>query len=175
MLGLMTVVFLSACGDKKQEVIVENDNVNVEQVNEDLNEENVENSDENLEIDDSETEYTKSSLRIEDLEQIDDVLFPVSYNYEVYKWEDEDTSDSGTYTYPENVDHSLLLPIHADVVSREVVSSSIEDGMIYTIVNATLKDDSVVSILYINDPVTLKYIAASVNGDSETTLYSFVY
>lgn len=174
MLGLLTVVFLSACGDKNVDnTDVQNDNANVEQVNEVSGNENV---DENVNEESSNgTEYTKTSLTIEDLDQIDETMFPVSYDYETYKWEDENTSDSGSYTYPENVDHKLLLPIHADVVSREVVSSGIEDGMIYTIVNATLQDDSVISILYINDPVTLQYIAASVNSDTETTLYSFVY
>ena len=100
---------------------------------------------------------------MDDLDRIDDTLFPVSYNYETYRWEDEDKSDSGSHTYPEDIDHHLLLPIHEKMESREVVSSGIEDGMIYTIVNATLQDGSVVSILYINDPVTLQYIAASVN------------
>ena len=180
MLGLMTVVFLSACGNKDVEnTDVQNDNTDVEQVNEVLDENEVdtvegdvdnESSDEN-----NSNGYTKSSLTIEDLDQIDATLFPLSYNYETYSWEDEDTSDSGSFTYPEGVDHSLLIPIHEQMESREVVSSGIEDWMIYTIVNATLKDGTVVSILYINDPVTLKYIAASVNWDTETTLYSFVY
>lgn len=173
MLGLMTVVFLSACGNKEVENSdVQNDNTDVEQVN-DVSEEEVNVSEEvNVE---SDNEYTKSSLTVDDLNEIDNMLFPVSYNYETYKWDDEGTSDSGSYTYPEDVDHSLLLPIHKDMESREIVSSGIEDWMIYTIVNATLKDGSIVSILYINDPVTLRYIAASVNGDAETTLYSFVY
>lgn len=174
----MTVVFLSACGDKKVEenTDVQNNDTNVEQVNEVSVEDEVNTPEEDVDSESSnDNGYTKSSLTIEDFDQIDDTLFPVSYNYETYKWEDEDTSDSGSFTYPEDVDHSQLLPIHKDMVSREIVSSGIEDWMIYTIVNATLKDGSVVSILYINDPVTLKYIAASVNGDAETTLYSFVY
>ena len=172
----MTVVFLSACGNKNQEnVNVENDNVDVEQVNEvSWEETDVDAVEEDINSE-SDSDYTKTSLTVEDLDQIDATLFPLSYKYETYRWEDEDTSDSGDYTYPEDVDHSLLLPIHKDMESREIVSSGIEDWMIYTIVNATLKDGSIVSILYINDPVTLKYIAASVNGDTETTLYSFEY
>lgn len=173
----MTVVFLSACGNKGQEnVNVENNDVDIEQVNE-ISGEDVESEtlDEDLDVDNGGTEYTKSSLTVEDLDYIDDTLFPAGYNFETYRWEDEDTSDSGSHMYPDGVDHRLLLPIHEEMESREIVSSGIEDGMIYTIVNATLKDGLIVSILYINDPVTLKYVAASVNGDAETTLYSFIY
>ena len=167
----MTVVFLAACGDKKVE------NPDVEDTGtEQVTDVAVDSVDWDLDNEENDgTEYAKTSLTVEDLDHIDEVLFPVSYNYEVYKWEDENTSDSWSHTYPSDVDHSLLLPIHADVVSREVVSSNIEDGMIYTTVDATLEDGSVISILYINDPITLQYVAASVNTDVETTLYSFVY
>lgn len=169
----MTVVFLSACGDKNVNDVEDNTATQI-------NEENTENVGWDTEVENTEnvennSEYVKTSLTAEDLDQIDETSFPVSYEYEVYRWEDESTSDAGSYTYPEGVDHKLLLPIHADMVSREVISSWIEDWMIYTMVNATLKDESVVSILYINDPVTLQYIAASVNNDMETTLYSFAY
>ena len=176
MLGLAVVVFLSACGDKKVDEQNVQDNTDASQVTEVSGDEVVDNTDEIENVEDNNgSMYTKESLTIDDLNYVDEVLFPVSYNYNVYKWEDENTSDSWSYTYPENVDHSLLLPIHEDIENREVTSSSIEDGMIYTMVDATLKDGSHTSILYINDPITLQYVAASVNSDTETILYSFIY
>ena len=91
----MTVVFLSACGDKKVDNgDVQNDNTNVEQVSEVSDGGDVENVEEINPEDNSGREYAKESLTIDDLNYIDEVLFPVSYNYDVYKWEDENTSDS---------------------------------------------------------------------------------
>ena len=68
-----------------------------------------------------------------------------------------------------------ILQLGIGLSNEDIFCTSIEDGMIYTMVNATLKDGSVVSILYINDPITLQYVAASVNSDTETILYSFIY
>jgi len=61
------------------------------------------------------------------------------------------------------------------MASREIVSSGIEDGMIYTLTNVTLQDDTVVSVLYIVDPVTLNFVAANVENGNETTNYQFIY
>jgi hypothetical protein len=61
------------------------------------------------------------------------------------------------------------------MASREVVSSGIEDGMIYTLTNVTLQDDTVVSVLYIVDPVTLNFVAANVENGNEMTNYQFAY
>ena len=117
----------------------------------------------------------KGALTVEDLDEIDNALFPVSYSYEVYSMESDDVKDAWQSTYPEGWDHKLLLPIHSEMESREVVSSGIQDGMIYTSVNLLLKDGSVASALYINDPDSLQYVAASVNRGDETTLYIFNY
>jgi hypothetical protein len=56
----------------------------------------------------------------------------------------------------------LLIPEHAAMASREVLSSGIEDGMIYTQTEVTLQDDSKINILYIVNPITLEFVAASV-------------
>jgi hypothetical protein len=50
------------------------------------------------------------------------------------------------------------------MASREVVSSGIEDGMIYTLTKVTLQDDTVIDVLYIVNPVTLEFVAASVEN-----------
>ena len=95
MLGLAVVVFLSACGDKKVDEQNVQDNTDVSQVTEVSGDEVVDNTDEIENVEDNNgSMYTKESLTIDDLNYVDEVLFPVSYNYNVYKWEDENTSDS---------------------------------------------------------------------------------
>lgn len=134
------------------------------------------NSEENQEenIDTVLPEWAKTSLTNEELEETIDTHFPKWYTYSVYN---EDTKESLTweYTYPEDLDHSLLLPIHATMASREVIASGIEDGMIYTLTKVTLQDDTEVEVLYINNPETLDFVAANVDNGSETTNYQFVY
>jgi hypothetical protein len=83
--------------------------------------------------------------------------------------------EEGTVVYAEDISHTLLIPEHATMASREVLSSGIEDGMIYTITQVTLQDDTVISVLYIVDPVTLNFVAANVENGDITTNYQFAY
>ena len=159
--GLMTMAFLVGCTPKTSEVetpVEEDVVVDVEEENFDV------------EL----PEWAKTSLTNEELEWLTETNFPKWYTYTVYNMETEE-SNNGEYTYPEDISHSLLLPIHATMASREVTSSSIEDGMIYTLAKVTLQDDTEVEILYINDPVTLNFVAANVENGNETTNYQFVY
>ena len=114
------------------------------------------------------------SLTNEELEEIIDNNFPTSYTYTVYNFNTEE-SDSGEYTYPEDFSHTLLIPEQATMASREVVSSAIEDGMIYTDTKVTLQDDTEIKILYIVNPDTMKLVAASVENGNETRNYQFAY
>lgn len=62
------------------------------------------------------------------------------------------------------------------MASREVNNSSIEDGMIYTLTDITLQDDTVVSALYIHDPETLFVRAVTVENGNQITYYrNFLY
>lgn len=119
--------------------------------------------------------YGKTSLGLDDLNVIDELLFPVSYSYEAYKVEDWSISDTGEYVYPDWIDHKLLLPIHESMVSREIYSSSVEDWFIYTKARLVLDGGETVSVVYINDVKTLQYAFASVSNDDETILYTFSY
>lgn len=159
--GLMTMAFLVGCTTKTPEAeapVEENVVVDVEEENFDV------------EL----PEWAKTSLTDEELEWLTETNFPKWYTYTVYNMETEE-SNNGEYTYPEDISHTLLLPIHATMANREVLSSAIEDGMIYTLTKVTLQDDTEVEILYINDPVTLNFVAANVENGNETTNYQFVY
>lgn len=172
MLGLVMATFLAACQDQPVDNPDVDNNVVI-----DANEvDNWWDADNGEDVDNGEeAQAKKTSLTIEELDDIDASLFPTSYTYETYNWDENGTSESGEYVYPEDIDHSLLIPVHATMASREITSSSIEDGMIYTVANVTLQDGTVLSVLYINDPVTLQYVAASVNSEKETSLYTFQY
>ena len=119
-------------------------------------------------------EWAKTSLTIEDLDAIDADNFPTGYSFSTFDTDTNVTSD-WTYTYPEDIDHSLLIPEHATMASRKVVSSGIEDGMIYTLTDVTLQDDTQLQILYIVNPVTLQYVAAAVENGNVLTNYQFEY
>jgi len=119
--------------------------------------------------------YGKTSLTVNDLKTIDELLFPKWYSYQTYQLSDWSISDAGDYKYENDVDHSLLIPIHDWMVSREIVSSNAEKNMIYTKVNVTLSNDKIVPVLYINDIDTLKYVFATVYTDKETIMYTFNY
>jgi len=119
-------------------------------------------------------EWAKTSLTNEELDELTETNFPTSYSYSTYNIETEE-SNLWEYTYPEDISHTLLLPIHATMANREIINSGIEDGMIYTLTNVTLQDDTVVSVLYIVDPVTLNFVAANVENGNEMTNYQFMY
>ena len=115
-----------------------------------------------------------SSLTSEDLDSMDKIEFPVSYSFSTYNWDDE-LIDEWEFTYPEDIDHSLLIPELATMASRELVSSNTQDWMIYTFTKVTLQDWTVLDVLYINNPETLRYIAASVRWEDKTVNYEFSY
>ena len=119
-------------------------------------------------------EGVKRSLTNEELDEVIDENFPISYSYTVYNME-TDEFDSWEYIYPEDLSHTLLIPEHATMASRNIVSSAIEDGMIYTDTEVKLQDDTEIKILYIVKPETMKVVAASVQNGNITRNYQFDY
>ena len=122
--------------------------------------------------------YVKTSLTFDDLNDIDETLFPLSYDYEIWDMENGETLiESGHYDYPEDKKNwYVLIPEQSTMVGREVESSGIEDWMIYTMTNIILKDWKVLSALYVNDPETLFTRAITVEDDGKVTYYrNFLY
>lgn len=119
-----------------------------------------------------ENEY---ALTIEDLDLIDEKAFPTSYTYTTYNSSTEERTGPEEYVYPEDISHTLLIPEHATMASREVISSGIQDGMIYVETKATLQDDTEINILYVVNPETMQYVAANVENWDVTTNYQFAY
>ena len=145
--GLIAAVLLSGCGNKE-----------------------VNNWDGGKSLNDL---YGSISFTFDDLEVLKKELFPVSFEYTVYQKEDWSISDNGEYTYLPWDEY--ILPIEKNIVSKEIASSEVKNGMIYTMVDARLEGDDMVSILYIHNPETLKYSFATVYAENDTTLYTFNY
>ena len=117
-----------------------------------------------------------NSLTLEDLEKIEESMPPLSYEYQTYDMQSESVVDTGSYEVAEWEEAKFFIPEYETMVSREVVSSAIEDDMIYTTVKMTLEDGTVLNVLYINEPDTLFCRAISVENWDKTTLYSnFTY
>ena len=120
-------------------------------------------------------EWAKTSLTNEELDELTETHFPKWYSYSTFLMDQNLIGDEWEYTYPEGLSHTLLIPEHATMASREVISSGIEDGMIYTLTKVTLQDDTVIDVLYIVNPVTLEFVAASVENGNTSTNYQFIY
>ena len=139
-----------------------------------------ETSNQNLDIADYKIDYelpewVKTSLTSEELDEIAQHNFPKSYTYTSFNKDSDEAIDNGAYIYPDDTSYTLLIPEHATMASREVIDSSIQDGMIYTDTKVTLQDDTEIKILYIVSPDTLDFIAASVEKEDITTNYQFSY
>jgi hypothetical protein len=61
------------------------------------------------------------------------------------------------------------------MAGKEVVSSYVEENMIYTKVDVMFNNGKVIPVLYVNDVDSLKYIFANVYTEKETTMYTFNY
>lgn len=120
-------------------------------------------------------EWAKTSLTSEEIDELAETHFPKGYTYSVFNMDENLIGDEGETTYPEDLSHTLLIPEHATMASRTVISSGIEDGMIYTDTEVTLQDGTIVKVLYIVDPVTLNFVAANAENGNISTNYQFVY
>ena len=159
MICLIVAGFLTACGSKSENNPQEMNNDAISQ-----------------EIDSLDDLREKTPLTLEDLDRIDEYRFPVSYTYNVYNLEESDTAiETGEYIYPKWVNHRLLLPIHENMASREIISSVMKNDKIETLVDIVLDNGEIYPVRYIINPDTLQYIRASVNTPTTTTTYTFQY
>ena len=161
-LASMMVVAVTACGKKD-----DNEN-NILGVDVDTNYMQDDNNLEDL--------IWKTSLTLKDLDRIDEYRFPKSYSYVTYKWNAwNSTVETWDYIYLKDVNNKLLLPIYENMADREVINSSIEDGVIITMVDITLNNGESYSVKYMNNPETLEYVQATFNAPTSMTMYKFNY
>ncbi len=99
---------------------------------------------------------------------------PDGYSYSIYN--NKENAVESTWTHmntPEEIGY--LTPENHHIVDREITSSGIEDGMIYTIVKSTFDDKRVIDILYVINPTTYNFVAASYQDWDKSYNYQFIY
>ena len=116
------------------------------------------------------------SLTYEDLEGIAEMNFPTSSTYTVVDLATEETTNKENL-YHEDTPHNLvnITPDFAPIKEQTLLSSAIEDGMIYTNFDVTFDNDTTGNVLYINDPETLNFVAATVENEGMSVNYQFAY
>ena len=156
--GAALVVLLSACGSKTDEI---NDEWNVAVDNQ-----------ENTEIE--KVVEKKTSLTEKDLVTIEQESLPASYTFQVFKGDADASVDSWSHIYTTSSSETLI-PESKDISSKKIISSSLEDGFIYTVSEVTFSDGSTGLVSYVNDPDSLKYLATVVEKWDDVVLYNFNY
>lgn len=122
------------------------------------------------------SDWVATSLAVEDLNRIEETLPPIRYTYETYDMTAQSIVNSGSYKLADGEEPVFMIPEYATMANREVISSGIEDDMIYTLTKITLQDGTELNVLYVNEPDTLFCRAISVENGNQTTLYTnFVY
>ena len=119
-------------------------------------------------------ETTKESLDMGELIWLIETHFPKSYTYTKYNDATNESEGEWRYVY-DRMEVGFLTPENHHMVDREVISSGIEDGMIYTEVKGTMDDGRTINVLYVVDPETLNFVAANVEDGDITTNYQFSY
>ena len=116
------------------------------------------------------------SLTYEDLEGIAENNFPSESTYTVVDLATEATT-TGENVYMEDTPHNLvnITPAFPATTSQELLSSGIEDGMIYTLLDVSYENGTTGNVLYINDPETLNFVAATVESEGMSVNYQFAY
>ena len=115
-----------------------------------------------------------NSLTLDDIDSITKNNFPLSFTYTKQAL---DTNESSTweFLYHEDTPHNLanITPDFPAIKESVLNSSAIEDWMIYTHFNVTFDDNTTGTILYINDPETLNFVAATVEQGNNYINYQY--
>ena len=121
-------------------------------------------------------EWAKTSLTYENLEEIAETNFPTSSTYTVVDLATEEITNKENL-YHEDTPHNLvnITPDFAPITEQTLLSSGIEDGMIYTNFDVVYDNGTTGNVLYINDPVTLNFVAATVESEGMSVNYQFAY
>ena len=117
----------------------------------------------------------KHSLTLEDIHSL-----PIPDSYVLQKIENYEITEEGRHDYEADLsDTELLIPQWMDIDTEELLSSGLEgdkdDYKIYTLTRNVLINGDICDILYINDPVSLEFVACSVEFENVTYLYNFSY
>lgn len=125
-------------------------------------------------VDETPAVYSNTSLDMWGIISATENHFPKSYTYSKYDFVKSENLWEGSHVY-NRMDLWYLTPESEYITDREILSSWIEDWMIYTLMKATMEDGHEFEVLYINDPETLNFVAANIEDENITTNYQFSY
>ena len=119
--------------------------------------------------------YSVESLTYEDLEDIaGSYKFPESSTYSIFNMETQEAT-TWEVVYLDDTPHNLtnLTPDFPAIKEYKLNNSGIEDGMVYTHFDVVFEDDTTGNILYINNPESLRFVAATVESEGNTVNYQY--
>ena len=114
------------------------------------------------------------SLTIEEINELMTTHFPKSYTFVEHDFSTDQQKDSWEYTFTEE-DKGQLIKDLWNVTEANVMWSGIQDWMIYTEVVYNLEEWEIVKVLYIVDPDTMNFVAATVSKGDLSTNYQYSY
>ena len=116
------------------------------------------------------------SLTYSDLQTLAETNFPTGSTYTIVDHQTEETF-TGENVYMEDTPHNLvnITPEFPAATESTLLSSAIEDGMIYSNFDVIFNNGANGNVLYINDPETLNFVAATVESEGNSINYQFSY
>lgn len=116
----------------------------------------------------------EKKLTMEEITDLFKTHFPKSYTYSNFNITTNLIEDEGEHTYTDE-EAGVLTPKHSEIQESQIISSGIQDGMIYTDTLATLENGNFINVLYVIDPNTLNFVASNVADWDYHYTYQFAY
>lgn len=116
----------------------------------------------------------EKSLTMEEIKDLFKTHFPKSYTYSDFNIASNLIEDEGEHTYTAE-EAGILTPKHSEIQGSQVISSGIQDGMVYNDTLSTLENGSLISVVYVINPDTLNFVTAKVTDWEHQVTYKFAY
>ena len=116
----------------------------------------------------------EKSFTMDEIKDLFKTHFPKSYTYSDFNIASNLIEDEGEHTYTAE-EAGILTPKHSEIQGSQVISSGIQDGMVYNDTLSTLENGSLISVVYVINPDTLNFVTAKVTDWEHQVTYKFAY